>query len=443
MITFKKCLLSLVVIFGVQDASAMLKIQDLTAQNAVKAWFVEDHSVPVVSFVMSFQAGQTQAPKGKVALPGFLAAILLEGAGDMDAKAFAERLQDRGIALSVSSDQDRFFVSVRTPRRHWDEALRLMKTMLTKPRFDLDAFERVRQSLVQGFENAKLTPQWKANDVFLQTLYKDHPYGRTIASSADINAINVKDLDHFLRQYLAKDSVIVGACGDLSPQELEASLKDLTDVLPAKGHYADVPDFVYPQGGEEISVATPHPQSVVLFSHPGLPVTHPDALKLHVLTYILGGGSFHSWMMEEIRTKKGFAYDAGCGNNNLAHASLVMASLQSDGKTVYEAMALTKTLFAKLKNEGISQKELDAAKSFLEGSMPLELSSSLKIAKVLHTLQVDKRPIDYLDKRSARIQALNLKDLNAFAKSFFTPERMIGVVAGSQGPLPVAAKGAQ
>ncbi|MBA4117378.1 MAG: hypothetical protein C0514_00580 [Candidatus Puniceispirillum sp.] len=430
-----------VLMVSLASQAQALRIQDLKTKSGLTAWFVEDHSVPVVSLVMSFQAGSTQAPKDKIALPDFLASILTEGAGDLDAKSFAERLQDKGISISVSSTPDRLFVAMRAPRRHWQEGLSLLKLMLTKPRFDPDAFERVRQSMIQGFENAKLTPGWKASEALTELLYKDHPYGATVKSAADINAINVKDLDHFLRQCVATDSMIVGGCGDVSPQDLVSAVEEITKSLPVKGDYKAVAEASFPDQGETRSLATPHPQSVVLFAHPGLHVTHPDALKLYVLTYVLGGGSFHSWMMEEIRTRKGLAYDAGCGTSSYAHAALVKGSVQSDGKTVFAAMDLIKSLVKKLKNEGISQEELDATKSFLEGSLPLELSSSLKIATALHELQVDKRPIDYLDKRAARIQALTLKDVNAFAKSFFDPDRMITVVAGSQGPLPTPKSG--
>jgi zinc protease len=235
------------------SCEAALDVQTLVTKNNTNVWFVEDHNVPVVSVVMSFKAGTSQAPKNKVAVASFLSALLVEGAGDLDAKAFHEKLQDLGISLDVGEDLDRLTFSLRTPARSWKQALDLLKLVLSKPRFDVDAFGRVKESLLSNLENAKLTPQWQAATALNDVLYKDHPYGAMMRTAQDIHAINERDVIHFMKNLVAKDGMVVGICGDLSPLDVLAAIQELEALLPEKGFYKDIKPVVFPQKGIALS----------------------------------------------------------------------------------------------------------------------------------------------------------------------------------------------
>ena len=412
---------------------AALDVQTLATKNDTNVWFVEDHNVPVVSVVMSFKAGTSQAPEQKVAVASFLSALLVEGAGDLDAKAFHEKLQDLGISLDVGEDLDRLTFSLRTPARSWRQAFDLLKLVLSKPRFDADAFERVKEGLISNLENEKLTPQWQAGTALNDVLYKDHPYGAMMRTAQDIHAINERDVIHFMKNHVAKDGMIVGICGDLKASDVLAATQELETFLPAKGFYKEIKPVDFPQKGVSLSVFTPQPQSVALFYHPGLPTADADYLKLNILSYVLGGSSSQSWLMEELRHKRGLVYGANSFTQNYDAVSLLGASFPSDAKTVDQAVTVTRELFVRMAEKGVSQAELDNAKNFLLGMLPLRLSSSVQIAGTLHGFQVDGRPSDYLNKREALIKGLTLTSLNAFARSFFKPDKLLVAVAGPNG----------
>src|SRR5260370_7028214 len=54
----------------------------------------------------------------------------------------------------------------------------------------------------------------------------------------------------------------------------------------------------------------------------------------------------------------------------------------------------------RMAEEGPTQKELDEAKSYLKGSQMLALDTSSKLASALLQYQLDKLPIDYIEKRN-------------------------------------------
>ncbi|MBA4750051.1 MAG: insulinase family protein [Alphaproteobacteria bacterium] len=434
--TFKKFLTAMVMACCAWStpSAAQVSVAALTSGSGITFWFAEDHSVPVLSLVMSFRAGSAEAPAEKVAVASMLPDILLEGAGDLDTKAFHERLQTLGITISAGSDDDRLTILMRTPLTQLSEATKLLHLVLTQPRFDEDAFERVKAALIQSTENILQTPDWKAADALGTALYpKGHPYAAGIRSVEELRPLNSRDVKHFMKDHMAKDDLKIGICGDLTPEAVLQLVDTLTKDLPEKGSYKKVEDVSFPAKGQDLFTLSTQPQSVVLFSHPGLRYDHPDYIKLVLLSYALGGG-FESYLMQEVREKRGLAYGANAGLHVMAHSATLSASLQSDGKTADEAITVTKGQFERLK-KGITQADLERAKNYLIGSFPLQFTSSSDIASVLHTYQVQGRTPDYLQKREGLINRVTLAEINAFAEHFIRPDLLITSVSGSKHQL--------
>jgi predicted Zn-dependent peptidase len=69
-------------------ASAEMKIQEVTSSKGVKAWLVEDYSVPIIAIRFAFDGGSSQDPVGKEGLTNLMSGLFDEGAGDLDSETF-------------------------------------------------------------------------------------------------------------------------------------------------------------------------------------------------------------------------------------------------------------------------------------------------------------------------------------------------------------------
>jgi zinc protease len=67
----------------------------------------------------------------------------------------------------------------------------------------------------------------------------------------------------------------------------------------------------------------------------------------------------------------------------------------------------------------------------LTGSFPLGLDSNAKIARTLNAYQQSGLPADYVVKRNAMIQAVTLAQVNAMAKKYYDPAKLVVVIAGT------------
>ena len=137
------------------------------------------------------------------------------------------------------------------------------------------------------------------------------------------------------------------------------------------------------------------PQSTVLFGHAGIKREHPDWYIATVMNHILGGGGFYSRLMSEVREKRGLAYSVYSFLNPFDHASLYMGKVATANQRVKMSIKVIREEWTKFAENGATKGEVSAAKTYINGSFPLRLTSTRRISRLLLALQVNNLGKNY------------------------------------------------
>ncbi len=194
-----------------------MKIQTVKSPGGVEAWLVEDHSNPMMALRFSFEGGSAQDPTGKEGLANFVSSMLDEGAGDVDAAAFQEKLEDLAVRLSFSDTQDAFYGNFETLTANRDEAAELLRLAINNPTFEKDAAERIRAQILASLVYAAKDPDRVASNEWYALAFGGHAYGRpTSGTDASVKAISTNDLQDYHKRVFARSNLRVVAVGDIS-----------------------------------------------------------------------------------------------------------------------------------------------------------------------------------------------------------------------------------
>jgi zinc protease len=403
----------------------------VTSPGGIKAWLIEDHSMPLIAVGVGFHGGSALDPRGKEGLARFVSATLDEGAGDLQSREFQQRLNDLAIDFNFDAGIDDFTGTMRTLTDRRDQAFELLRLALTVPRFDTEPVERVRGQLLAILDDDSSEPGSIAGRVWWHTAFPDHPYGReTAGTAAGLKAITADDLSGFVKSRFARDNLIVGVVGDISAADLQPLLDRTFGALPAAAGAVAVSESKPAAAGAVIVVDRPMPQSVVLFGANGLKRQDPDFYAAYVMNHILGGGGFSSRLTQEVREKRGLVYSIDTDLVTLDHAGLVQGSLGTKNASVAETMTLVKQEWKRMREEGPTADELASAKLFLTGSYALRFGSTIAIANSLVAVQLENFPPDYFAKRNGYIDAVTLEDVKRVAKRLLDPDALTFVIVG-------------
>ena len=416
---------------GIPAGAGAVDIERVATPAGIEVWYSREARIPIVSVALAFRGGAALDPAGKEGLAAFAAGLFDEGAGALDSQAFQKATADRAIEFRVQAGRDHLWVTLNTLSKHRAEAFRLLGLALSAPRFDEPAVERVRRLLLNARATDATNPRIVAADRWFRTVFPAHPYGRpTDGTAAGIAAITTDDLRTFAATRLARDNVAVAAAGDVSAAEIAALIDSALGGLPASAAPADIGEAAFANAGRTVVAPLPSPQSAVVFGLPGPKRDDPDFYAAVVMNEVLGGGSA-SRLFAEVREKRGLAYDVHAYLYPLAHAGLYMGGAATRNDRVAETIAVVRATLARLAADGVSARELAAAKGHLTGAFPLRFDSGRKIARTMLHVRLQGLGIDYFDRRNGHIEAVTREDVARVARRLLRPDLLTLVVAGA------------
>ncbi len=425
MIAYRNAVSRLAAIAGVAlavivwSASAeAIDIQKIVSPRGVTAWLVEDDSIPLISMSFAFEGGAAQDPAVRPGVANMLSGLLDEGAGDLDSEAFQARLDELSIDMSFDAGRDDFDGSLRTLTANRDAAAQLLKLALSAPRLDPEPVERIRAQVLTAIKRGERSPNRLAAQAMMNATYPDQPYGRPVEGTPEsVAAITVDDLKAFRQKTFARSNLKVAIVGAIDAKAAAAMLDVVFGDLPVKSNLAGVPDVAAKSAGR-IDVALPVPQAVIEITAPGITRSDPDLIPAVVAAYILGGGS-DSRLFKAVREQRGLAYSVDFGLDAREHSGTVSGGTQTRADQAEAVIALIRQEIARFAKDGPTADELANAKAYLTGSYPLRFVTSGDIADQLLRIQLDRRGIDYVDRRNGLIDAITIEDVRRVARRLF------------------------
>jgi zinc protease len=409
-------------------------IQRVVSAGGIEAWLVQEPAIPLISVDFAFTGGSVQDPPGKAGTANLAASLLDDGAADLDAESFHDRLDRKAIQMSFAADRDHIRGTLRTLVENRDDAFDLLRLALTGPRFDTSNVELNRAQILSMLRRETTSPGDIASRRWWETAFEGHPYGRPVNGSLEsVPNITIDDLKAYTHRVLARQNLKIAVVGDIDAETLKPLLDRVFAALPEKPDLAPIENVTLQGLGRRIDVSLDVPQSVVDFGGPGVARQDPDFMAAYIVNHILGGGTFSSRLYQEVREKRGLVYGVSDSLLWLDHAALFIGGTATRADRTDETVDLVGKEIHRLAEEGPTAEELAEAKNYLNSSFALNLDTSTKIASFLVQLQLDHLGTDYIERRPAMIGAVTLDDARRMAKRLLDNGLLVTVVGKPKG----------
>jgi zinc protease len=420
---------ALVIAGVISPAFAQIEVQEVTTEGGITAWLVEEHSIPFTALELRFKGGTSLDRAGKRGETNLMMATLEEGAADLDSQEFAKARDSLAASFEFEAYTDSVTISARFLTENRDEAIALLRTAIMQPRFDPDAVDRVRGQVNSVIESEVTSPGDIASLTLNAMAFGDHPYGSSDNGTFEtIAELTRDDMIAARNRALVKDRLYVSAVGDINSAQLSDILDSLLSDLPQSG-----PDFV-PRIAPELHggvtvVPFETPQSVVMFGHSGITRDDPHFIPAYIANEILGG-TRESRLMQEVREKRGLTYGIGSYLVPYEQSEVVLGQFSASNSVTAQAIDVVKEEWRTFAQEGISQEELDAAKTYLTGAYALRFDGNAPIASILVGMQMSGLDRDYILHRNDLVNAVTLDEINGVVRDLFKPDDLTFVVVG-------------
>ncbi|MCI0595525.1 MAG: insulinase family protein, partial [candidate division Zixibacteria bacterium] len=390
--------------------------------------------LPITSARLVFKTGSDANPLDKPGLANFTAAMLDEGTKTRSALQIADEVAGLGASLNTSSTMDASQVSIQSLTKNFSKAMELLSDVILNPSFPNEEIERQRASRLAGLVQERENPSAVASRVMARVLYgSNHPYGYPeIGTEAAIKATAREDMHSFWQKNFVPDNAALVVAGSIGKNELKAlaekafaGWKPGTPAVPQLGSPATTPAKV-------VIVDKPGaPQTQLRVFTLGQPRSTPDYAALQVTNGVLGG-LFSSRINLNLREAHGYSYGAFSAfvYRRSAGPFLVATGVRTDvtGPSVSEIYKEINRMTA----EAVTVDELALSKQSLVRSLPGDFETSSSAAGTFSNLYIYDLGLDYYSKFPATVSAVDAATVQATAKKYLVPEKMVVVAVGDK-----------
>ena len=393
----------------------------------------EQRTLPMVSIELLIDAGARHESAEHAGLAHLTSKLLTDGTAKRNALQISDALDFIGASLETGCGDDLATISMTILKKDLTVGLQLLAEILTSASFPLAEIDRQKQAIIASIKAKEEDPGTVGSEAFAAALFPASAYGRPVegteASVKRLDRIRVQD---FFRRYYRPNRSIMSVVGDVSEQEISAALNQ---VFPnwAKGEPSNPPPApTQKEGTRALRINKDLTQANIILGHGGVPRGHPDYYAIQVMNYILGGGGFSSRAMESIRNARGLAYSVYSYFGAEKSYGTFQFVMQTKNDSAAEAIQLAQDEIRRMRDEMVSEAELNDAKDYLIGSFPLRFDTNRKIAAFLSQVEYFALGLDYPERYGDLIRKVSRADVQRVARQHLLPEKLITVIVGNQ-----------
>ncbi len=365
--------------------------------NGVNIFYAHD-MVPQCTIFVSIGVGSLYENAHNAGISQMAAQVLSVG-GSTQYPNINEYIDSIGGRYSVTASFETVTITMRVHQDEAAKAFAILADIIAHPLFNEQLAATARFMCKQQIQQKQDDPMTIAMEKARQIVFGDSGYG-AVMSIKSLDAITVGDLQQLWKRYVVKENVRVGIVTSLNKETVVKHITPLTAALPggvALDYTADVEKAKNAISANELYFFEKDiPQSTIVIATIAPSIHSSNRYALEVGNYILGGGSFNSWLMDEIRVKRGYAYSTGSIVRMRKNIGLFLAYAQTSSATTLSTIQIMKDVLTRYKTSGPSQQQLQWAKEALLKSYIFEFQSLRDIIQYYMWLDYNKLPVSYI-----------------------------------------------
>ena len=408
---------------------AVPDFSEIKLPNGARLLLQPDRRLPNLHLRLAWQGGALYEPAGKRGITALLATMLTKDTRRRSAAAVAEHIESVGGSFYPFSGNNSLGLAAEVLPPDIGRALGLLADAALAPRFAPATFKLEREAQLAGLREDADDVVTFARKLLRKKFFGPHPLALDAQGDVDgVAALKPADLVALHKALLVGPNVVLAVAGDFDPRKLRPKLEAFLRRIPrgatpkpAAPDLAALPDargaFVEPQ---------PREQAVVAQAYPGPRVHAEDFYVGEVADELFSGMA--SLLFERVREEKGLAYFVRSGRVMGLDTGMFYFFAGTQPGREADVLAEIEAEIARVQSGGVEPAEILRCQTRLKAGrrQSLQTNGSRAMQAALNVLQ--GQPANDWKNYDARVDAVTIADLAAFARRYFQSERRTQLV---------------
>lgn len=390
-----------------------------TLENGLRVLTVPMANRESAAVAVWVKAGGRYEPKKISGISHFLEHMMFKGTLTRNTRQIKEEIEGVGGILNAFTGEEMTAYFAKLLKQYYPRALDVLSDMVLHSTLPADELAKERTVILEEIKMYRDVPSHHVQDLMGELLWPDQPLGRTLAGSPQtVSRMTRADLLKYKKNYYHNSNILVSVSGDVDHGEVVERVAGIYKTRQTKA-----PSVFVPAKSAQTKPRTHYYEKATEQTHlviglHALPRMHPDRYKLGLLHVILGA-NMSSRLFEEVREKRGLAYEIKSGISGYQDAGAFMVSAGVKTKKVVRAVTVILGELAKIREAFVKPGELRRAKDYFMSQVSLGVEDTLD-----HLLWAGEKALcsgELPDKAEIRqkIEAVTFEDIRQVAQKIF------------------------
>ncbi|MFA5168201.1 MAG: pitrilysin family protein [Candidatus Omnitrophota bacterium] len=349
----------------------------------------------------------------------FLEHMMFKGTPTRTTRQIKEEIEGVGGILNAFTGEEMTCYFAKLLKQYYPRALEVLSDMVLHATVPADELTKERTVILEEIKMYRDLPSHHVHDLMSELLWPNQPLGRTLSGPPEtVSRMTRADILNYKKDYYHHSNILVSVSGDVDHDEVLSRVASIyrtrrqkkpSVFIPAKSEQAKPRTHFYEKETE---------QTHLIIGLHALPRMHPDRYKLGLLHVVLGA-NMSSRLFEEVREKRGLAYEIKSGMSGYQDAGAFTVSAGVETKKTVRAVEVILRELAKVRKSFVKAGELRRAKDYFMSQVSLGVEDTLD-----HLLWVGEKALcsgELPDKAEIRreIETTTLEDIQRVAQGIF------------------------
>ncbi|MEH7177166.1 M16 family metallopeptidase [Neobacillus vireti] len=362
----------------------------------------------------------------------FLEHMFFKGTKTRSAKEIAESFDSIGGQVNAFTSKEYTCYYAKVLDTHAQFALDVLADMFFNSTFVEEELNKERNVVLEEIKMYDDTPDDIVHDLLSRAIYENHPLGYPILGTEEtLNTFTSNTLKEYIHNHYTPENVVISIAGNVSDNFIREVEKYFGSY---EGGNSAITENIPTFHSNRLSRKKETEQAHLCIGFEGLKIGHEDVYSLIILNNILGG-SMSSRLFQEVREQRGLAYSVFSYHSAYQDNGVVTVYGGTGAKQLNVLFETIQETLGKLKQDGITEKELVNSKEQLKGSLMLSLESTNSRMSRNGKNELLLKRHRSLDEIIEQIDQVTKQSVDGMANSVFTDKYSVSLIS-PDGELP-------
>ncbi len=375
-----------------QDLTPIItQVVEKKLPNGLTVLFYPYKREDVVTVRLCVKVGSAYETEKEAGITHLIEHMIFKGTKTKKPEDIVGAIEALGGYMNAFTSYDYTCYYAEGPSSITEKALDILSDVVFHPYFDPEELQKEKKVVIEEMKMRLDNPFVVLFESIMKATYKKYPYRRPIIGyEKNVESFTREDLFHYLDEFYTPENMVLTIVGNVPEKEVFSLVEKYFTNLPErrlkkvrfpKETYTDRPTLVW--------IKRPVKEGYFAFTLPGASFRSEDAPYLDLLAQILGGGE-SSRLYLRLKRKLGIVNTISASSFTPygpgAFEIFGTANPENFKKIVKEVVLELK----KIKEQGVSEEELEKAKTQILSDFIFSAETSDGLAGTLSSFQLTR-----------------------------------------------------